>query len=514
MEDDPVSDERQDFDPGEPNHQVEGNVTGLRDEGGVRMTAHWQPLTIIHTNDLHSRFEQMPRMASAIRQLKQHRTKDEVLTLDIGDHMDRMRVETEGSMGAANVAVLNATGYDAVVLGNNEGLTFPKETIERTYRDHARFAILGSNLTETETGRQPDWMVPSVLMRRGQIQVGLIGVTAFYSAFYTLLGWTVLEPIEAVRREASRLRSEGADVVVVMSHLGLTQDRLMAHGVPEVDIILGGHTHHLLETPERVGNVWIAATGSHGKYVGELTLRYDLGTRKLELEQGRCLPVDEYPADPVLERLIERYRAAGERELQRPIAKLEEPLALHWYEESELGNLLAAGIRRWTGGEIGLVNAGQLLAEVREGTVTAGQLHQLCPSPINPCVTLLAGRHLVQALEESLLPEFYERPIKGFGFRGQVLGVLCVDGLEVHYDPSGKAMGKIRSVLVNGAPLMPDKRYRVGMIDMFTFGSGYTSLAQGEETWYYLPEFLRDLLADQLQRADQLLACRTIRWQA
>ncbi len=477
------------------------------------MSAEYQQLHIIHTNDIHSRFEQMPRIASAIQYLKQSRPVESVITLDIGDHMDRMRVETEGSMGAANIAVLNATGYDAIVLGNNEGLTFPKDTISAAYHGKAQFAVLGTNLLELETGKQADWMVPSLVIEQGTLRIGIVGVTAYYESFYTLLGWSALEPIQAIADEIYKLKKEcGVHITIVMSHLGLRQDRLLAHKVEGIDLILGGHTHHLLEQPEREGNTWLAATGSLGKYVGDITLGYDFRTGTVTLEQGRCLLADDFPADAQVADLIEDYRLLGYNKLEQPVAHLHTSLAIDWYGESELGNLLASGIRRWTGAEIGLVNAGQLLNGLEAGPVTAGQLLGMCPSPINPCLTLLKGSDIMQALEESLLAEYYEHPIRGFGFRGNVLGVLCVSGIRIEYDPNGVSMNKIHRVLFNGLPLDLEHMYQVGMIDMFTFNSGYTSLSHGMDTRFFLPEFIRDVLKEQLQRPDELIHCSERCW--
>ena len=138
------------------------------------------------------------------------------------------------------------------------------------------------------------------------------------------------------------------------------------------------------------------------------------------------------------------------------MAQLREPLRLDWYGESPLGNLLAAGIRRWTSAEIGLVNSGQLLQGLKEGRLTRGRLLEICPGPINPCRMLLSGADLLQALEESLLDEFMEKPIRGFGFRGEVLGVLCVDGLTVMTDSTRAPYERIIAVNVGDEPLDPE----------------------------------------------------------
>src|SRR5690606_35812861 len=156
------------------------------------------------------------------------------------------------------------------------------------------------------------------------------------------------------------------------------------HEVEGIDLILGGHTHHLLERPEREGQTWIAATGSLGKYVGDITLGYHFSTAEVTLEQGCCIPTDEFEADDHVAGLIESYRLLGSSVLEQPVAHLRQSCPINWYAESKLGNLLASGIRRWTAADIGLVNAGQLLGGLEAGLVTEAQLLTLCPSPINP----------------------------------------------------------------------------------------------------------------------------------
>jgi len=146
--------------------------------------------------------------------------------------------------------------------------------------------------------------------------------------------------------------------------------------------------------------------------------------------------------------------------------------------------------------------------------VTTGRLHAICPSPINPCRMTLAGRHIRQALEEALLAEWIERPIRGYGFRGERLGTLAVDGLRILYNPDGPPFGKLREVTAGGEPLRDDRPYTVGTIDMFTFGIGYESLKLGTDIRLYLPEFIRDILAAALSDAASVSDARRRRWVA
>lgn len=111
--------------------------------------------------------------------------------------------------------------------------------------------------------------------------------------------------------------------------------------------------------------------------------------------------------------------------LQRGLEVLDETVAisdrglpLDLQGESPFGNLLAQAVRRFTGSPISLVNTGQLLGPLPKGNITAGMLHALCPSPINPCTLKIAGKDIRTALEQSLSDEFCNKAIFGYGFRG------------------------------------------------------------------------------------------------
>jgi 5'-nucleotidase len=467
-------------------------------------------LIILHTNDVHSHFEQMPKVASYFRKVREAMPVESVLTLDIGDHMDRMRAETEGTGGLANLEIMNATGYEAMVLGNNEGLTFTPETLGEVFRQHASFPVIGSNLLDHATGKTPDWLVPYHIVHKGGLRVGLIGVTAEFSKYYDLLGWQVTDPLEAVTHYARLLRSE-VEVLIVLSHLGIKLDEQMAKEIEGIDLILGGHTHHLLEEPLFISGTYLCAAGKFGEYAGHVELAYDPAERRICELQGRVVRLAAEEDDSSIIALLEHYRESSRKALDLEVARLRQPLSLDWYSESPLGNLLAAGLRRWTGADIGLVNSGQLLQGLKEGSITRGRLLDICPCPINPCRLRLSGANLLQALEESLLAEFQQKPIRGFGFRGEVLGVLSVDGMRIEYDPARPPMNRIISVTIGDDPLVMDLEYIVGTIDMFTFSIGYLSLGEGKQIEYLLPEFLRDVIAAELQDEDAILSSRQAR---
>lgn len=474
------------------------------------MSEATEKLVILHTNDIHSFFEQMPQIKTVLDTAKSFHAKHEVLTVDCGDHMDRMRMETEGSSGLANVEILNACGYDFIVPGNNEGLTYTAEVLAQTYA-HARSSIVCGNMLEASTLKPPAWMTPFQIVQKGRLSVGVIGVTAYYPDFYRLLDWEVLDPFEVTNQLVDQLRPQ-VDILIVLSHLGWANDERMARELEGIDLIIGGHTHHLLEHPVRVNRTYIAAAGKFGQYVGQIVLHYDFASRSIVSLSGECIDVSSYPASPLIEDMIERYRRIGKQRLEHPVAHLNQPLFIDWHRESSLGNLLAAGLKKWVGADIGIVNAGQILDGLEAGAVTPETLLNICPSPINPCRLLLTGEKIRLAIEEALLEQFIENPIRGFGFRGKVLGTLCVEGLQIEYDSTRGAYEKVLDVRIGGESMQPNRTYIVGTIDMFTFGIGYSSLGKGSGTQYFLPEFLRDVLREQLRQPEEIEKSKRKRW--
>lgn len=467
-------------------------------------------LTILHTNDIHSHFGMMSANAAVISRERIAAEEEAVLVLDIGDHMDRAAVETEGTMGQANVDVINLTGYDAITIGNNEGLTVPPEALKTAYAG-LLCPVVCCNIYEIATDKPPEWMKEHVIVEKSGIKIGLIGATAAFDRFYELLGWNAMDPVTCISKQVQLLR-EQVDIVVVMSHLGIQADQIIADSVSGIDVILGGHTHHVLEEPLMIKGTAVCGAGKFGHFVGKVELKREEANENFTVTGGCCIPVECSELDPEVENVVLLHREQAEERLQEAVAVTDRRLEINYEKESSFANLLAQAVRHHTSAEIAIVNAGQLLGHLPAGKISTGMIHALCPSPINPCVMKLRGSEIMQALEESLLPEFYNKKITGFGFRGNVLGVLAVDGLEIIYDREGPYYHKITQVSVQGKPMMKDREYTVGTLDMFTFKIGYETLANGQDILFMLPEFIRDLLRQELSRPGALEESFFPRW--
>lgn len=474
-----------------------------------------QRLTILHTNDIHSHFEMMSPIAAELSLMKAAAAEEPVLLVDIGDHMDRAAVETEGTMGQSNIDILNLTGYDAVTIGNNEGLTFgegdPQDTLSVLFSG-LQCPVVCCNFLESATGKAPHWMKPHVIVDKGGIRIGITGATAAFTSFYSLMGWDVLDPEEALR-EQCRILAPQADIIIILSHLGLPADQRLAERLEGVHAILGGHTHHMLEKPLMISGTAVCGAGKFGRYIGQLVFERSGPGEPFVLLSGGCVEVNPALTEDIVAPAVSLHSVHGREVLEETVAFCDRELPLDLCGESPFGNLLAQSVRQFTGAPIALVNTGQLLGPLPAGKITAGMLHSLCPSPINPCTLKLTGRDIRTALEQSLTEEFCNKPIFGYGFRGNVLGSLAVDGLKILYDPAAIPYDNGITITVDGAPMQDNLEYVVGTLDMFTFKTGYESIASGRDTVYLLPHFLRDLLRAELQRPGSLEECAIVRWE-
>lgn len=475
------------------------------------MSADPQRLTILHTNDIHSHFEMISAVAAVIER-QRAMAEDSVLLVDIGDHMDRAAVETEGTSGQANVDVINLTGYDVITIGNNEGLTFSPDMLDAVFTG-LQCPVVCCNFVDSTTGAPPQWMKSHAIVEKDGLRIGFTGATAAFTSFYALLGWEVRDP-EAALREQCLLLAPQVDLLIILSHLGLPADKRLAASLPGVHAILGGHTHHMLEQPLMINGTAVCGAGKFGRYVGKLVFERREEDQGFTLVTGECLPVDPLLAEDQVRPAIALHLERAREALRETVAFTDRELPLNHEGESAFGNLLAQAVRQFTGSQISIVNTGQLLGPLPKGEITTGLLHSLCPSPINPCRMLLSGRDIRTALEQSLLETFHHKVIYGYGFRGERLGSLAVDGLKILSNPQGMPYDNGIAVLVDDEPLEDDRDYSVGTLDMFTFRMGYESIANGRDTLFLLPHFLRDLLRMELQRPGSLDECGVSRWEA
>ena len=254
---------------------------GAQAEANERRDEPMTTITLLHTNDLHGHLTSwlgwegdlqgktiggVATLAGAIGRIRAKKP-DSVLLLDAGDLIGDTMI-ADLTEGKALIDVFNQIGYDAMTFGNHEP-DFGIETLRKRVVE-AKFPFLAANLFVRENHKP--FVAPFLVKKVGGVSIGILGLT------YPKTPWTTSprnveevlfeDPVPAVRRELPKLRREGAEVIVVLSHLGLGGDQVIADAVEGIDVIVGGHSHNRIDRAETRGKTLIVQAGAHGSDLG------------------------------------------------------------------------------------------------------------------------------------------------------------------------------------------------------------------------------------------------------
>ena len=217
-------------------------------------------MRLYHTSDLHDRRGFVARL---------RRLRDELpgLLFDCGDSLRGS--QTVYVRNEPIVAELAAAAYDAQAVGNREFHYLFGVMQARASR--LRHRLVCSNLVDMKDRPLPFARSLRFLHRdaAAPVEIQVLGLLVMQyptgSAWERAFGWRFLQPWDAVNEHVDGMADDA--FLIVLSHLGLAHDRRLAERVPRIDLILGGHSHDTLTSPEFVAGVPIVHAGPYGKYV-------------------------------------------------------------------------------------------------------------------------------------------------------------------------------------------------------------------------------------------------------
>ncbi len=226
-------------------------------------------LTVLHTNDFHNHLT--PAQAAFIKSEKAK--YENVLLLDSGDAISAGNVGVRPG-GEPILTLMSETGYDVMTLGNRE--FHVADTLLRLKLSKAAFPVLSANIRWREDKGETLPVVPSWTQTLPNgLRVAVLGLTVpmvtprmtarLVSAF------VFDDPVETAKVEIARLRPN-ADILIALTHIGLREDERLAAACPELDLVIGGHSHNKLHKPSVVNGVPIVQAGWFGHFLGETTL--------------------------------------------------------------------------------------------------------------------------------------------------------------------------------------------------------------------------------------------------
>ncbi len=540
-----------------------------REEAISPFTAKPEPdkelfFTLLHTNDEHSAllprsqvtrygpgFEGplaggSARLAAAVSQLREiKKNQDEpLLVLSAGDFLGGTPYGWLALQGySPELNIMRQIGYDVITLGNHE-FDFGPEVLAR-YLQAAGYPETGQTMTLVASNMlfPDDHLLGEMGIRQTHLvqldnglQVGFLGLLGHAAQSVTPDPAPVrfTSPFPAARESVLALKEEGADIIVALTHAGLSEDIRLARNVQGIDVIVGGHSHSVLEEPFVVeeGTI-IAQAGALLSHLGVLELGYNPQSGELRLrnqETGRpyLLALDHHlPLYPALETYLIQYSEVLEQYFQQltrntfgsimaPVAYSAFPLpGEESLQETAFGNFVTDAMRlvveEKTGSkvDVALQSNGQIRGALIPSTlsggisiydlaVTSGLGRGLDGRPGYPLVSVhLKGEELWRLLEfSSFLAQAWDN-----------MYFLQVSGLRFHYSPERAvlfhlpfldvpvpSLRGVRDLEVftgEGFQTLQDQRYEPLQGDqLYRVAASYRLMDSFAEAAKFLPAFL------------------------
>ncbi|MGB0930846.1 MAG: bifunctional metallophosphatase/5'-nucleotidase [Chitinophagales bacterium] len=385
--------------------------------------------TILHSNDIHGDFQEevvdgkpgkmiggLARLSGYINKVRKE--EKNVLYLIAGDMVCGSMIDTEFK-GASTMELMNYLSPDAATIGNHEldyGL-YHLLFLEKM----ANFPIVVSNLYIKNFHKR--LMQPYVILNVDGFDILIIGIIteeimsnlkmdADIGSFLSLE-----DASSEVGRICDTYKDDDIDLTILLTHVGFEADKKLAAMLkPEwgVDLMIGGHSHTILEQPEVVNNILITQAGIGTDQLGRFDILVDDDTNSIVDWKWELLPVDETLAEPdeKLQGFIDSFQDVVDRKYNTIITRFAKRLDhLVWGAESELGNLFADILAEHSKADIAFISSGSIRGGGLGETVTLGDFKKICPYSGALQVVTLTGAQIKSIFNFTLTAEKRKRLI-------------------------------------------------------------------------------------------------------
>jgi sulfur-oxidizing protein SoxB len=396
------------------------------------------------------------RIATLLKQIREE-TQGRVLFLDNGDTFHGTYPVVK-SRGEVLVPVMNQLKPDAMTV--HWDFAYGPGQLQKL-ASGLSYPVLATNIYEKGTGRR--FFEPHAMREVSGLRIGIIGIASNIvdktMPPHFSKGLRFTDGREELPRFINELRSKhGADLIVVLSHLGFPQDMKLLSEVSGVDVLLSGHTHHRLFSPVRQGNTLVIQSGCHGSFLGRLDLDVDGG--KIVGYRHELLEVAEtIRPDPVVQAMVKNALKPYEAELECEAGEVATSLNRDTTLVATMDNFLLEAIRETAGTSLAFCNGWRWGAPVRPGRVTRNDLYNIIPWTEPISTVELTGRELLEMLEENLERTFSADPFHQLGgYVKRCLGLTTYIKIE---NPFGT---RVQKLFVGDTEVQPDQMYRAAYL--------------------------------------------------
>ena len=408
------------------------------------------------------------RLATLIGAIRAERP-GKTLLLDGGDTWQGSYTSLV-TQGADMVEVMNALGVEAMTA--HWEFTYGTERVEELIGELG-FPFLAGNVRDNEW--EEEVFDATATFERGGVKIAVIGQAFPYTPVanprYLIPSWSFGIRENLVRKRVERVRAEGAELVVLLSHNGFDTDRKLASRVAGIDVLLSAHTHDAVPVALEIDGTLMISSGSHGKFLSRLDLEVSNG--RVAGYRFRLIPVlsDAIAPDPEMAALVGKIRAPFEAELGRVLGRTEGLLYRRGNFNGTFDDLICRALIEERDAEIALSPGFRWGATLLPGQdITVEDVYnQTAITYPNAYRTEFTGAFLKEILEDVADNLFNPDP-----YYQQGGDMVRVGGMAYAIDiakPIGQRISEM-TLIRSGQPIEADKSYVV---------SGWASVNEGTE---------------------------------
>ena len=428
-------------------------------------------LTLLHSNDLHGDFlaEKVDdKLTGGVSMLsgyisKTRKEEKNVLYAISGDMFKGSLIDQE-YRGISTIEIMNLLAPDVVTLGNHEvdyGLAHLL-FLEKC----AKFPIINANmfLTSNNTRLFNSHKIIRIdgmkIMFIGILTEDVLNSTRNDKLISTLVG--IKDAAEEVGRICMAYQTEDIDLTVLLTHIGFENDQKLAAALdPDwgVDLIIGGHSHTLIDEPAVVAGIPIVQAAVGTDQIGRFDLVIDTDTNSIASYTWQLVPInaDNCPRDLELEKVVHDYKSVTDAVYEQVLTRLDGVYTQdRRNRDSMLGHLFADIVKEATGVDLVFIASGAIRGRVLGEVVTKGDLRGVFPYDNKVVECKFTGAQLRKALLWILRDESINAPYDGGEF------YQLSKGIRIVYDQPKHSLEVLE---LNGRSVQDDDLIKVAMGD-------------------------------------------------